>query len=572
MHNILRFLSVVLSIFFSCLTAFADAPATQTAGAVDKSLSDSDLSKKLKKTIETPRKKVAAEDTTVIGEDVSSGEKVLIKKIIVEDSKLLTQAQISAVTTNYENKALSIAGMQKIADLISDLYRAKGYPTSRAYVPAQTIKKDGILIIRVIEGKVGKIEIKGNKFFRSSIYKKKLNLKTGEQFNYSDFQNSLTLINEKPDRFAKAVLMPGSEQGSTDIVLDVQDRLPLHAGYTYDNYGSRYVGRLRQSFFASHNNLFGFDDQFYFKYQRAHANLMESESGRYLLPITNKLDWGLSLSYTRTRLGREFYELKSIGKAVTAGMFLNYNLISTVSTDLRLNLAFDYKRVRNTILGVDISRDDGRVVRAGFDYDCTDSLGRTLLTAEVDQGVPMWNGLRTKDTRATRIGSGGKFTKGVFNLYRSQPMPFSSNLLVKNSAQITRHTLTSTEAFQIGGPYSVRGYSPAEYAGDKGLYSAAEWSFPYYFIPKNAMVPFLKANIYDSSRFVLFYDWATVHQNNVQADEEKHSTINSIGFGTNFNFNYISMKFEVAYPIHNPVSSDTAHQHLQPWLEMTVEF
>ncbi|MDD5595645.1 MAG: POTRA domain-containing protein, partial [Candidatus Omnitrophica bacterium] len=63
----------------------------------------------------------------------------------------------------------------KIADKITEIYRKKGRTTSRAYLPPQTIK-DGILTIKVIEGKVGKIDIRGNRYFRTSLLEKKLNL------------------------------------------------------------------------------------------------------------------------------------------------------------------------------------------------------------------------------------------------------------------------------------------------------------------------------------------------------------------------------------------------------------
>jgi hemolysin activation/secretion protein len=81
--------------------------------------------------------------------------------------------------------------MQKIADEITDLYRKYGRSTSRAYLPPQTIK-DGVLIIKVIEGKVGKIDIKGNRYFKTSRLERKVKLKPGEPFDYSRLQDSLT--------------------------------------------------------------------------------------------------------------------------------------------------------------------------------------------------------------------------------------------------------------------------------------------------------------------------------------------------------------------------------------------
>jgi len=564
---------VSVGVMFAYLPLFANAPVNQTAGGVSKSESDIEKGRKLEKRVETPAVKAEVEDQVLSMPEAGSGEKVLIKKIKIEGVTLIKSSEIDKLVKKYENRQLSMGQMQKIADLISGIYRSKGYPTSRAYIPVQSIRAEGVLIIRVVEGTVGEVTVRGNKFFKSSIYKKKLNLKPGESFNYTDFQRALTLINEKPDRFVKATLLPGKVQGSTDIVLDAKDRLPIHAGYTYDNYGSRYIGRLRQSFDFTDNNLFGFDDQLYFKETRARDSLLMTESGRYLLPINNGLDLGLVASYARTKLGREFTPIDSIGKATILGAYLNQVLVSDSALDLRFNLGFDYKEIRNFLIGTEVSRDDDRLVKAGLDLDYTDNWGRTLLTGEIDQGIPnIMGGLRAKDSRATRVGAGGEFTKGVFNLYRSQPMPFSSSLLLKNNAQISNNTLLSSEEFQVGGPYSVRGYASGEYAGDSGIYSAAEWAFPYYFIPKKFNIPFFKANLYDAARFVLFYDWSETYINHPLSTENKERALNSAGFGFRFNFKYVTAKAEFAYPIHGPESSDTGHEHMQPWIEFTANF
>ncbi len=568
---------IVLTCFFifrlnSYAAPVPGVPSSQTAGGLEKSQEDQTKSKKLEQKIETKKEKPEIEERVEEDTKVPESEKVLINKIKVEGAALLSTDELNKITSKYEKKKLSIGQIQKVADLITDTYRTKGYPTSRAYIPPQTIGKDGSVLIRVVEGKVGDISVKGNKYFKTRLYKKKLQLKQNEPFNYSSLQKSLTLINEKPDRFAKAVLLPGKTPGSTDIIIEAKDHLPIHVGYAHDNYGSRYVGRDRDSVTFEHNNLLGFDDQLYFQFQRSEDSLSTLKTGRYLFPVNDGLNLGFNASYAKTKLGREFAVLDSLGKSTIIGIFLNQSLISTETLDLRLNLGFDYKKIRNYLLGVEISRDDARVVKAGFDLDNTDKLGRTLFTAEMDAGIPnIMGGLRSKDPWATRVGAGGRFFKGVFNLYRAQSMPFSSSLLFKNTAQFTNNTLTAAEEFQIGGPYSVRGYAPGECAGDRGLYSSAEWSFPYYFIPKKLKVPFTKETWYDTTRLVLFYDWGTTRSNS-NVEETKSRTLKSAGFGFRFNLtNRLSAKAEFAWPIGGPKSSDTGHQHLQPWVEFTVK-
>jgi len=571
------YLFVFLFIFMNSLNSFAapsSVPSSQTAGGLEKTESDIDKSRKLQERVESKKEKPEIKDEEKAVLEIPEGEKVLVKTINVEGAILLPGDEITKITSQYENRKISLLEMQKVADLITDAYRTKGYVTSRAYIIPQSIGEQGVLVIRVIEGKVGDLSVTGNKYFKENIYKKKFQLRKDDAFNYHSFQRSLAAINERPDRSVKAVLAPGKSPGSTDILIQAKDYLPIHVGYTHDNYGSRYVGRNRDSVTLEHNNLLGFDDQFYLQLMRTEDSLGTLITGRYIFPLKDDLNLGLIAGYARTKLGKEFADLDAIGKATNIGVFLNKALIASERLDIRFNMGFDYKKIRNTILGDETSRDDSRVVKVGVDIDNKDNFGRTLFTVELDQGIPnMWGGLDTKDSRASRIGAGGKFFKGVFNLYRAQPLPFSAALLFKNSAQYTNNTLTSAEEFQIGGPYSVRGYPPGEYAGDRGLYSSVELTLPYYFLPKSWKVPFAKEKWYDTTRFVLFYDWATVRMSNPQPTDIKSRTIKGCGFGFRFDLtNRISAKAEFAYPLGGPKSTDTKRQHVQPWFEVSVKF
>ncbi|MFA5196317.1 MAG: ShlB/FhaC/HecB family hemolysin secretion/activation protein, partial [Bacteroidales bacterium] len=448
-------------------------------------------------------------------------------------------------------------------------YREKGYSTSRAFLPPQTIK-DGILTIKIIEGKVGKINIKGNRYFRTSLLEKKIKLKSKDYFDYDSLQNSLTYINENPDRKAKAILVPGVEPGTTDIVIEVKDNLPIHIGFDYDNFGSRYMEKNRWSFVYENNNLLGFDDRLYLKYQMSQKSLYNLKNLRYIYPINEKTEIGAYYSHSRLVLGKEFRALSAVGKANIAGIFVNRALYSNRILDLRYNFGFDYKDIKNYLLGAESSRDEMRVIKNGLDIDVTDKFGRTIITPEIDVGIPrMWGGLTAKDPKASRVGSGGQFVKGVFNFYRLQPMPFSSALLFKNSAQLSNYNLTAAEQFQIGGAQSVRGYGPGEFAGDKGIYSAVEWSFPVYGLPKGIKIPLTESKLFDALRLVCFYDWANSRLNNPQAGEEKSDTLRGWGYGVRFNVKDVSLKFELGYPLGKlPSDGNRAH----PWVEFSWRF
>jgi hemolysin activation/secretion protein len=560
----------VVTVLFYSFAYAQQPPASQTAGGMTRQEEEIQAKKKLEKKIETQRPKQEGTATeAILPED--SGPKVQVNTITVEGASLLTSQEIKNITENYEGKQLSLKAIQKVADLITDEYRKKGYVTSRAYIPPQTIK-EGVLVIKVIEGKLGSVDIRGNRYFKTSLLERKLDLESAGYFDYSALQNSLVYINEHPDRKARATLVPGKEPGTTDVVIDVEDRFPFHVSAEYDNYGSRYIGKNRYALVMEHNNLLGFDDKAYLKFQYSDGAALKLQQGRYSYPLRQEVNIGAYFLRNTVKLGEEFKDLDSRGDASIYGVFLNGALVNKPDMDLRLNLGFDYKSIKNYLKGEMISRDEVRIAKAGLDLDTNDAWGRNILTGEFDLGIPdIMGGMKDKDPDASRDGAGGKFNKWLFNYYRLQSLPFETSFLWKNSAQYSTYNLVASEEFQIGGPVSVRGYPPAEHSGDKGFYTSPEVSIPWYFISKDAKIPYTEnTKWYDALRFVLFYDWANTKFNSVQPGERKSQTLKGYGYGLRFNVkDNVSFRVEVGYP-DGKTPSDGDHAH--PWVELILKY
>ncbi|HNQ50161.1 MAG TPA: ShlB/FhaC/HecB family hemolysin secretion/activation protein [Candidatus Omnitrophota bacterium] len=560
---------ILFNLVLTAGIGFCQLPAGQTAGGITRQDKDIQKKKELEKKIESARPGPDAAREEVVPED--AGPRVKIDTIKVEGAVLLPPTVIDPITGTYQGRELSFREMQKIADLITDEYRKKGYATSRAYLPLQNVKQ-GILIIRVVEGKLGSMQIKGNRHFKTSLLEKKMDLGPSGYFDYSALQRAMVYINEHPDRKASATLVPGTAPGSTDVIVDVKDRLPVHVGFEYDNYGSRYINRNRYALVFEHNNLLGFDDKLFLKGQAAESDRMYLQQGRYSFFPLESTEFGAYFVNSKVELGKEFEDLDSEGKAQVYGLFLNHQLLHDRLMDLRLTAGFDYKRLRNYQLGSQISRDNVRVLKAGGDLDLTDDWGRNIFNVQVDQGIPdIMGGMKAKDELATRAGSGGKFTKGLFNIYRLQSLPMGMSFLWENNAQYTNYALVASEQFQMGGPGSVRGYAPAEYSGDSGFYTSPELSIPVYFLPKDVTVPRSDVKWYDANRLVVFFDYAQASLNNPQAGEKKHPCLKGWGFGWRLNIkDNLTFRVEVGYPIGDEMPSDGDHAH--PWVELTTKF
>ncbi|MFA5100245.1 MAG: ShlB/FhaC/HecB family hemolysin secretion/activation protein, partial [Candidatus Omnitrophota bacterium] len=413
-----------------------------------------DEEKILRERIETEQEQPQIEEPAPpVPLPASKDEKAFIKKINVTRVTLLPDYVIFGITAPFENKELTLAEMQKVVNLITDAYRGRGFVTSRAYLPPQKIA-DGVLEIMAVEGTTGDVSVKGNKFFRSALIRKAISLQRGEVFDYNKLRRSLSRLNSHPDRKVKAVLVPGSDPGTTDIVLEVTDNMPVHLRLDYDNYASRYVGKNRYSGTVSHNNIFGLDDILSLQYQTGEAQAYRLVSGRYLVPVSSKTKVGAFASRSEVSLGREFADLDARGKSRMYGIFATHELLNKDDLSVTFNTGFDYLDSFNFQAGAEQSRDRMRIAKLGLDLDYSDQWlggGRTIFSPEVDFGFAnIMGGMKAKDDRASRAGSGGKFVKFPANILRLQKMPFSSSLLWKNSVQLSSYTLAASQQIQLG--------------------------------------------------------------------------------------------------------------------------
>lgn len=571
---------VLLIAFFSI---FVNAPLfAQETGEIEKTEREIQKEKLLRERIEKEKKEPEVEEKLPKeAPPALPTEKILIQKINVTGVTLISEKEIKNIILPFQNQELTLSQLQKAADLITDAYRQKGFITSRAYLPPQKIE-EGILEIRVIEGLTGEIKIKGNRYFKASLLKKRITLRKGEPFNYNILRGNLSKINRHPDRTSRVVLMPGKEPGTTDMLLEVKDRLPIHIGFDWDNFGSRYIEKDRYQLSLTHNNLLGFDDILTLQYQLAEADAYRLTALRYLFPITDSSEIGFLVYRTKLDLGREYKDLNLRGKSEIYSIYFQQYLIEEENIDLSLNLGFDYKDVLNFQLDNESSRDRLRIVKLGFDLDVADNFGRTILTNEIGFGIPnIMGGLKEHDSSeqgaaaskghgGSRAGSGGKFIKDTINLLRLQKMPFSSTLLWKNQIQLSPYILTATEQFQIGGIANVRGYPPAEFVGDKGYSMSWEWSFPVYPFPRTIKFPLSQAKLYDALRVATFYDWGNVQLRRPQAGEEKNKTLRGAGWGLRFNLpEDFSLRLDFAWPLDNTPSDNN---HFHPWVQVSKSF
>jgi hemolysin activation/secretion protein len=82
----------------------------------------------------------------------------------VEGATRLPPDRIDEVLAPFVGPERTIADLQQARAALESAYADRGYGATQVVLPEQEIK-DGIVRLRVVEGKVGRILIEGNRFF-----------------------------------------------------------------------------------------------------------------------------------------------------------------------------------------------------------------------------------------------------------------------------------------------------------------------------------------------------------------------------------------------------------------------
>lgn len=195
---------------------------------------------------------------------------------------VLSEETLKSVLIDYTGTNLGVMDIIKAASDLQLEYRDRGYSTVGVTPPPQQIT-NGIVKIRVFEGRVAEIYVKGNRYFSSNNVMRSLpSLHTNMLLLRPVFEAELDRANANQDRTIYPTIEPGPEPGTSDLRLDVKDRLPLHGKVELNNQSSPGTPELRVASSLAYDNLWQLEHSFGLQYTFSPEQF--KESGDWKLP------------------------------------------------------------------------------------------------------------------------------------------------------------------------------------------------------------------------------------------------------------------------------------------------
>lgn len=513
--------------------------------------------------VETPEVEAEEEPPAPPAEE---GPRFPLRRIRVEGNTLFDEGTIRRFSREFEDRESSFGELRRFTDAITSMYRSHGYVTSRAFIPPQKLT-DGDVTVRFLEGKVGRVFVEGNRHFKKSVYERELRLRPDRLLRYQDVESTVYFINRGRDRKAKAYLIAGELPGTTDLVLKVEEKNPIHMAYEYNNRGTKLTHRGRHVFRFEHNNVRGEGDTLDATATMAEEGAITGGGFLYNLTATQRLALQLEASLAETMLVREFKRSEIKGESFSISPGITYAFTRSPAFSVDGVAAFDVKESKTLVDDLKTSFDRIRALRAGPHFTWQDAGGRTLASAEGRWAFGDFLGsLSENDPNASRAGAGGSFSVYTASIVRLQRLPAAwavtkgTYLILRGGGQWADEILPSSELYRIGGAGTVRGYPESDASGESGWNGSLEWDFPARFLGE-AKVPFFpKTRWRDALTFDLFLDGGKAFQyERLTSGAVKDRFLLGAGGGLRFEIGRtVSLSIDYGVPIGDDSSDEDA--------------
>lgn len=494
-----------------------------------------------------------------------------IDRFNIEGNTLLKPEEIEAVLKPFTGKNREYDDVQRAIEALSQRYRSEGFSVVWVVAPEQNLDQ-GVVTLQVIEMRIDKVIIQGNRFFddlniRASLpaLKEEVSPKAG------DISANVLLCNENPAKQVAVVLRPGEKQGMVDASVEVIDVQPLKVFMTFDNTGNPQTGDFRLGAGMQYANLFNRDHVGTFNYVTSPGkeDLVSLYSGSYRLPLYSLGDsMDFIIAYSDVSAGTAQTvagPLNFSGKGSVYGWRYNQLLKRQGEYSHRLVYGLDYRAYENDCtlgnfgaVGCGPAAVDVTVRPVSLAYSgnwATPGRSSDFYVA-LSHNIPGATNGGESDFKAARPSpNGGDGASSRYTILRfgaSMVNAFESNWQVRVAfnAQYTDDALVSGEQFGIAGATSVRGFLEREIARDKGYSANLE-----------LYTPNLAGNLLPSDsklRGLLFCDFARAANNQLAGEAKQSTSIASLGVGLRLNIkSNFNLRFDLARVIDEGGSKQT---------------
>jgi hemolysin activation/secretion protein len=413
--------------------------------------------------------------------------RVLVRDVRVIGNTAFSDKEIAEVTAPFTNRTLLTEDLERLRLSLTLLYVNKGYLTSGAIIPDQDVVS-GVITVQIIEGKLTRIDVEGNRWFRSSYLSDRLSLGIRTPVTLDPLQEQLQLLQQ--DRRIERVnaeLRPGDQRGDSVLNVRVADRNPFHASMEVNNYQTPLVGEIRGIGTLVDDNLTGHGDPLSLSYGQS-SGTFPIVNASYSLPF-NQYGTTFSPYYRRydfKLIEPPFGPLNINTNTEIIGLSLRHPIYKTVTDEVAFSIIGEHLFTQSFLFGnvpfdffPGFQNGAATVSALRFAQDWTHRTLETVLAVRSRFSVGL-------NVLSATINTNPDTPDGQFFSWLGQAQAIKQfgeewlgmQLLGRMDLQLTNSPLFPLEQVSLGGRYTVRGYREVTILRDNSFIASVESRFP----------------------------------------------------------------------------------------------
>lgn len=430
------------------------------------------------------------------------GATMLVRQFRFSGNTVFRDAELGRIVASYLNRPVSFADLLQARDEITKLYVNKGYTTSGAYIPQQT-SRDGVVEIRILEGRLGQVTVEMTGRLRSEYVSSRLRRAGKGPLNVPRLLEQLRLLQANPlIKTITANLSASPEAGISNLRVKVITNRSVRGALAMDNGRNPQTGSFRRGVDLGNANLLGFGDDLSLTYRNSDGS--NDLQFSYQVPL-NSSDLGFSALYRNLNSWVIQEPLSALNLTSNYQQWfigLRQPLLRRVEQELALGISLNKQDNKGLYLGglpypgrgVDLNG-ESRVATLSFTQDWLHRSSRDVLAirSEFAFGLTGWDTTTPYD-----YGIDPNSPEPNFSLWRGdgqyvRQLAKDTLLIARGRVQVTKNPLPAVEQFGLGGLGSVEGYQTNSLLTDSGLFGSIEVAVPVLRWPHGGMlqiVPF----------------------------------------------------------------------------------
>jgi hemolysin activation/secretion protein len=459
----------------------------------------------------------------------------------------------------YLGLPLRQAMLDSLRAAVGKYYQSINRPFVSVAIPKQDVT-DGVVQVVVIEGRLGKLGVTGNRWFDDAQYLDAVRLQPGGPIDNAELQSDLDWINDNPYRHATVAASAGTKTGDTDLTLQAQDRFPFSVTAGIDNTGNASTGLYRAWTVLDWGNALWRGDDFNYRFTTnpEDPRLLKQHTLSYTsyLPWRDTLNLSGSIVDSDTR-GASLVE--TAGHNDYASLRYQHALPGFAVRGVgaltqTLTLGYDFKSTNNNILfgGISVFPSTTEVDQflAIYGASLPDAWGSTHVTVTLvasPGGLTQLNNTATFQTQ--QAGARADYFYGNGALERLTNLPYGATWDAKAIYQRSNGILLSSEQLSFGGPYANRGFVTAGATRDEGFQTTHELRAPS--IQPNIPARLGAPGWQDQFVPFVFFDYG-IGWNHPPPGTSNDSWLSEMTIGPGFTYQlerYLTMRFTYGVPL-----------------------